>query len=268
MNCLEKYRGKLIRDINRELRLVYAEPEEEAVHDFRVGMKRLRALFYFLNCIEPGVDSKKLLKPYRVFYQSIGNIRDAHIAIKLIQGLEGIETSSSRAISRSLQSKIKQDYRLFENISRSCAQASVRMPTIKSTGISERSILSHKPVVLSRLLEQILQSGEIMTAKRWHQKRILLKRYHHILDAFQFCPGHIQDESEIKQIRILEQLLGDWHDRVITAELLQSRPGLDKHVAKVATIINSQDRLLLGSAKIYLRKFELWHRKQQGGEAS
>ena len=268
MNCLEKYRSKLIRDINRELRLVYVQPEEDAVHDFRVGMKKLRALFYFLNSIEPELDSKSLLKPYRVLYKSIGNIRDAHIAIKLIQSLEGIEAFELEAISSSLQSKIKQDYRRFQNISRSSARASVRMPTIKSTGISERSILAHKPVILSSLLQQILQSGEIMTAKRWHQKRILLKRYHHILDAFQFCPGHKQDESEIKQIRMLEQLLGDWHDRVITAELLQSQPGLDKHIEKVATIINNQERLLLGSAKIYLRKFALWHDKQQTGAAS
>jgi hypothetical protein len=66
VNCLEKYRSKLIREINRELRLVYVQPDESAVHDFRVGMKRLSALFYFLNSIEPGLDSKSLLKPYRV----------------------------------------------------------------------------------------------------------------------------------------------------------------------------------------------------------
>jgi CHAD domain-containing protein len=171
-----------------------------------------------------------------------------------------------RAISSSLQSKIKQDYDLFQDISRAGAQTSVRMPTINSTGISERSILAYKPVILSRLLEQIQHSEEVMTAKRWHQKRILLKRYHHILDAFRFCPGHTQDESEIKQIRMLEQLLGDWHDRVITAELLQSQPGLDKHIDKVVATINGQDRLLLGSAKIYLRKFALWHAKQQSSE--
>ena len=265
MNCLEKYRAKLIRDINRELRLIYVQPDESAVHDFRVGMKRLSALFYFLDCIHAGLDSKKLLKPYRILYKSIGNIRDAHIAIKLIQSLEGIEVSDTRAISRSLQSKIKQDYRLFEDISRSSVQASIRMPTIKSTGISERSILANKPAILSGLLQQILHNGEIMTSKRWHQKRILLKRYRHILDAFRFCPGHTQDDTEIKQITMLEQLLGDWHDRVITAELLQSLPGLEKHIEKVVSIINNQDRMLLGSAKIYLHKFALWHLKQQPG---
>jgi len=263
MNCLEKYRSKLIREINHELRQVCVQPDESAVHDFRVGMKKLTALFYFLNGIDAGVESKKLLKPHRVLFKSVGNIRDAHIAINLIQSLDGIDASDSKALTKSLQTRIKQDYRRFRGITRSSTPASIRMPTIKSTGISEPAILTHKPAILQQLLQQILPSGDVMTAKHWHKKRILLKRYHHILDAFQFCPGHVQDEAEIKQIRMLEQLLGDWHDRVITAELVQSLPGPAKHVEKIIPLMNNQDRLLLGAAKIYLRKYALWQRAQQ-----
>ena len=49
MNCVEKYRGQLIRKINRELRVLTTRPDETAIHEFRVGMKRLSALFYFLG---------------------------------------------------------------------------------------------------------------------------------------------------------------------------------------------------------------------------
>jgi CHAD domain-containing protein len=263
LNCLEKYRGKLIRDINRNLRLVCLRPDEHAVHDFRVGMKRLTALFYFLNRIDPGIDAKKILKPYRVLYKSIGNVRDAHIAIELLQGLDNVETAVVQALTVSLKTRIRQDYRRFKTVSRSSAPISIRVPTIRSTRISERAILAHKPIVLQELLLPVLQSGEIVTAKQWHQKRILLKRYHHILDAFQFCPGHGQDEAESKQIRMLEQLLGDWHDRIITAELIQSLPVSEKPAEQIVSTLNSQDRLLLGAAKIYLRKYALWHHARQ-----
>lgn len=263
MNCLEKYRSKLIRDTNRNLRLVCMRPDEYAVHDFRVGMKRLTALFYFLNSIEARLESKKLLKPYRRLYKSIGNIRDAHIAIKLLQGLENLEESAVKALTTALQTRIRQDYRRFKRVARAGGQVSIRVPTIRSTGISERAILAHKAVVLQGLLQPILHSGEIVTAKQWHNKRILLKRYHHILDAFQFCPGHVQDEAEVKQIRMLEQLLGDWHDRLITTELMQSLPGSGQYVESIIPLMNSQDRLLLGAAKIYLRKYALWHRQRQ-----
>ena len=98
-----------------------------------------------------------------------------------------------------------------------------------------------------------------MSAKQWHKKRILLKRYHHVLDAFCYCPGHSFDETELKQIKILEQLLGDWHDRVITAELIRSLPGIETSMVSAIAIMERQDKLLLGAAKIYLRKFALWH---------
>ena len=98
-----------------------------------------------------------------------------------------------------------------------------------------------------------------MTANQWHKKRILLKRYHHKLDAFYFCPGHSLDESELKQIRILEQLLGDWHDRVVTAAILQVLNGVEAAAGRAVSIMRKQDRLLLGSARIYLNKFKQWH---------
>lgn len=110
MDCLDKYRSKLVGEINKDLRKVLAQPEEELVHDFRVGIKRLTALYYFPGRIDTNLKAK----------------------------------------------------------------------------------------------------------------RIPLKRYHHKTDAFRYCPGHKSDETEVTQIKILEQLLGDWHDRVITIEILQS----------------------------------------------
>jgi len=125
--------------------------------------------------------------------------------------------------------------------------------------ISERAILREKPAILKVLLSQIMSTGPRMTADQWHKKRILLKRYHHKLDAFQFCPGHTSDESELKQIKILEQLLGDWHDRIITAETLRVLKGVETEADRAITLMMKQDKLLLGSARIYLNKFKKWH---------
>ncbi len=59
MNCLDKYRSKLIGQLNRDLRVIRISAEEEAVHDFRVGIKRLTALYYFLNEVNPGLKTRK-----------------------------------------------------------------------------------------------------------------------------------------------------------------------------------------------------------------
>lgn len=259
MNCLEKYRGKLISGINRNLAIVVERPGVDPVHDFRVGIKRLTALYYLLNEIDPALNAKRLLKPYRRAFKLIGDIRDVHIANDLVTSLDGIDPRDTKVLVGALTARAARDYRVFQKESASARRSPIRMPTIRSSGISERAILRHKPIILGNLLTQILDAPQKMAAKQWHKKRILLKRYHHILDAFTYCPGHTLDESELKQMKILEQLLGDWHDRVVTAEMIKSLPGAEESQGATIRIMENQDRMLLGAAKIYLRKFARWH---------
>ena len=261
MNCLDKYRSKLISQLNRDLRIIVARPEEEPVHDFRVGIKRLTALYYFLNEVDPELKTKKIIKPYRSLARSIGIIRDGHIAVHLIQDLDEVSLADKKILVSAIKSKTRTDHRLFKKSVQVNALTQVRLPTIRSMGLSERAILREKPVVLKELLLLIMSTEPRMTAAQWHKKRILLKRYHHKLDAFCFCPGHTSDESELKQIKILEQLLGDWHDRIITAEILHSLAGVEAAAGRAITVMQNQDRLLLGSAKIYLNKFKIWHQR-------
>jgi CHAD domain-containing protein len=263
MNCLEKYRSRLIGEINRNLRSVLTKLEEEPVHNFRVGVKRLTALYYFLSEVDSNLKAKKILKPYRSLARSIGNIRDGHIAVHLLQELDEINLTDSRVLVKALRSKVRKDYRLLQQFVRSEAQIPIRVPTIRSTGISESAILRQKSAVLNRLLQQIMSTADRMNDNLWHKKRIQLKRYQHKLDAFCFCPGHISDESELKQIKMLQLLLGDWHDRIITAEILQSLEGLETEASAAIAIMKKQDKLLLGSAKIYLNKFAQWHQIRQ-----
>jgi len=263
MNCLDKYRSKLLREINKDLRIILEKPEEDPVHDFRVGVKRLRALYYFLNEINADVRAKEILKPYRLLFKSMGSIRDGHIATHLIEGQDEVNGEESKILVVAIRSRIRNDYRLFQKYVQSNAQISVRVPTVRSTGISERAILRGKRIVLGNLLHKILSAEGQMNAEKWHKKRILLKRYRHTLDAFYFCPGHRSDEDEIKQIKIMELLLGDWHDRVTTIQLLQTFQGLEAQTGQAIAIMKRQERLLLGSAKIYLSKFTKWHQGHQ-----
>ena len=263
MNCLEKYRSRLIGEINWNLRYVVTKLEEEPVHNFRVGVKRLTALYYFLSEVDSNLKAKKILKPYRSLTRSIGSIRDGHIAVHLLQELDETYSTDSGILIKAVRSKVRKDYRSFQQFVLSDAQISIRVPTIRSIGISESAILRQKPEILNRLLQQILSAGGRMNANLWHKKRIQLKRYQHKLDAFSFCPGHKSDEDELKQIKMLQLLLGDWHDRIVTVEILQSLKGIEAEAGIAIALMKKQDRLLLGSAKIYMNKFARWHQKSR-----
>jgi len=150
MNCLEKYRSQLIREINRNLSIIVDRNEAAAVHDFRVGIKRLTALYYILDQIDPELNAKRLLKPYRALSKSIGNIRDSDIAVDIIANLDEISPQDSKPLIKALRLKANRDYRSFQKMSRVPGRLSIRMPTIGSTGISAHAINRHKPVVLNR----------------------------------------------------------------------------------------------------------------------
>jgi len=167
----------------------------------------------------------------------------------LVKDLGEVNPEESKILVRAIRSRIRRDYRLFQKNVQSNVRISVRMPTVRSLGISERDILRGKRMVLNNLLHNILSTEGRMNAEKWHKKRILLKRYRHQLDVFCFCPGHRTDEDEIKQIKIVEQLLGDWHDRVATTQLLQSLQRLEAQTGPAIAILKKQERLLLRITK-------------------
>jgi CHAD domain-containing protein len=252
MNCLEVYRRELVRGINVEFRRILNEPGEDPVHDFRVGVKRLTAFFYFLQTVDPRIRAKKILKPYRGLFKAIGRVRDLHIAEDLVS-----ELNSSKNDLNKLKKAEKLHYQSFRSTVNNLNISRITVPTIRSLSISDQSVLAVKKPYLGTLLSKVCSIDKRMTQKAWHRKRIILKRYHHTLDAFQHCTGHELDEEELKRMRILEQLLGDWHDRVITSELIIAH-SLTESDSKIQKL-KRQEKSLISAARIYLHKYSKWH---------
>ena len=163
-------------------------------------------------------------------------------------------------LQRALNARIQQDYQPFRNLADSDIQIPLRLPTAHSLGLAESTILRSKPEKLRQLRDGFCDGSQRLNGRQWHKKRILMKRYHHSLDAFSYCPGHTPDEKELGQMKMLEKLLGDWHDRVIAAEILGSFAGLETETVGTIRKLKTEERLLLGSARIYLAKFANWHR--------
>jgi CHAD domain-containing protein len=255
MNCLDQYRSKLLTAVNRELRAIVIAPEEHSIHRFRVGIKRLTALYRFLGTNSPEIKAKQLVKPARSLSSSISKVRDCHITLGLISELAELDNGGLTTLQRVVHNRIRKNYREFQKLTQSGIRIPLRLPTIRSMRLSENAIRRHKPEFLQQLLTGIANTSNQSTDEKWHKARILLKRYHHTLDAFIQCPGQSLDEKEMKQIEMLERLLGDWHDRVIAVDFLRSFKEHEKQTVPMIIELNRQEGLLLGSARIYLDKF-------------
>jgi CHAD domain-containing protein len=263
MNCLEQYRSKLLSGANRELRIIVGTPDETSIHRFRVSVKRFTALYRFLAAIDSEIDAKQILKPARKLSKCISKIRDIHITLNLFAELDGLDATEMRNLQRALNARIQHDYQAFLNLAESDIQIPLRLPTVHSLGLAESTILRSKPEILRQLRDGFCDGAQRLNGRQWHKKRILMKRYHHSLDAFSNCPGHVHDEKELAQMKMLESLLGDWHDRVVAVEILQSLTELQAQTATAIVLLKKQERLLLGASRIYLEKFILWETKQQ-----
>jgi len=255
MKCLDQYRRKLLTGVNRNLRIIVEAPDAESIHQFRVGVKRLTALYRFLATAEPGLKAGQLLKPARQLSRSISKVRDCHIALGLINTESTLSPAESEDLLCAVQARIHDNHCEFRQLVLAGVRIPLRLPTIQSLQITQHRLLQYKPVVLQQLLESIAAPVAPDADEQWHDKRILLKRYRHTQDAFAECPGNRLDEAELKLISLLEQLLGDWHDRVIAIDILRACSNCAAQTAPLLAELARQETLLLGAARIYLDKF-------------
>jgi CHAD domain-containing protein len=255
MNCLDQYRRRLLAGVNRNLPIILATADEESIHQFRVGVKRLTALYRFVAAVAPELKAGQLIKPARQLSRSISTVRDCHITLGLIDATSKLTSAETKKLQRAVHTRIRGKHREFRILAQDGVRIPLRLPTIRSLQIDQDKLLQQKPVVLRQLLVRIAAPVNNNTKEQWHRKRILLKRYRHTKEAFSLCPGYRADENELKLIGLLEQLLGDWHDRVIAINILRTLGGLETLTAPLVAALGRQEKLLLGSARIYLDKF-------------
>jgi len=260
MNCVDQYRRRLLGGVNRNLRIIVDTADEESIHQFRVGVKRLTALYRLLGAVEPGLNAGKLLKPARRLSRSISAVRDCHITLGLIARAGAAGTG---LVQQAIDARIRARHREFRALARDGVRIPLRLPTLRALRLDPASLLRQLPEVLRQLLARIAAPDDGSGDAQWHDKRILLKRYRHTLEAFSLCPGNRLDEKELAMIGLLEQMLGDWHDRVIALDILEACVELKPLTAPLAAELERQAGLLLGSAGIYLDKF--FHEKSLPG---
>lgn len=248
MQCLEQYRAELTGGLDRDLITVLAAPDETAIHDFRVGIKRVTALYEFLQAVDPEFDAAAALARYRGLFKAGGRVRDLQIARGLLVAADG-GAALPAGLLDAVDAKITEAHAAMVELAEAEAITGIDLPTVAESGVAEAAIAQRRDAALASLLRRVLDSGKAMTTRRWHRKRIRLKRYRHTLDAFQYCPGHDADLAEIANIQQLEQLLGDWHDRVVASELLKSWSENESAAAKLAVALDSQARVLLDGAQ-------------------
>ena len=217
-----------------------ADPEDtEALHDFRVGLRRLRScLRAYRACLEESVP-KKLARKLRRLARSTGPGRDAEVQIEWLRGrkphlssyhriglawlLDRLEERMRDAYAKLTAeadrdfAEIEKELRARLSVYRTEVHLDAAMP-LTALGETTAGILRRQVADLEDHLARIAAADDEREA---HQARISAKRVRYLLEPFaEEIPGAA---AIVKRFKAFQDLLGDLHDaHVLEGELAEA----------------------------------------------
>lgn len=208
---------KRFSNIREYIRQMMADFDEDAIHDFRTEIKKLRA---FLRLLNTG-DNKNpfgISKTMKVYYWYAGNIRNLQLNIISINEAEG-----DKPLAYLLN--VKKQVESLQGALRSLHSPSnfddpkkvVRNWNVKSGKPSVKKFVLQKADEYKQLLALIKQD-EILHAIRKLLKD-LLYNWKYIKEYTSLLPSAI---SSKKQIEELTDILGEFCDRITGIHLLET----------------------------------------------
>lgn len=204
------------------------ELDVDAVHDFRVALKKTRTVLNFLNYWTYGRTSKKAISNiYRPIFKKTGKIRELHVHKELVPKLADLSGLDIQFLDKKINYQllrnepfIIKDVKTFKRKVPGLYKKIISQINNASKGQIKMDAPESYQVKLDRRIKREIASG----SPDLHKVRRILKQQVYIFDALQ--------ESELlsfyKEFRaewkILESTMGAWHDQVVFHDWLL--PGL------------------------------------------
>ena len=208
---------KRFSNIRKYISIMLVDFEEEAVHDFRTEIKKLRA---FLRLLNAGHNKEPLSirKSLKIYYWYAGNIRNLQLHIKSIAGTggdkPGMYLQNVRKQVESLQGALRS---LHSPANFKDPEKMIRNLNLLPGKPSSEKFIYQKTVEFNHLLTLISQD-EILHAIRKLLKD-LLYNWKYIKEYASLLPPAI---SSKKQISDLADTLGEFCDKLTGIHLLES----------------------------------------------
>lgn len=218
---MARYLRGLRRQADRALKRMADARDNEALHDFRVAVRRLRSWVYILDRAKPDTDAGQLRVDLKTMAHASNGLRDDEIARDWLlryarTALPG-QQSAIHTITRALAREHRSNLGLTrENLRRDWPRASASLGPLLGvpdwSGTSRRLVAALRKYRrnLSHLLRDITSADDVAAL---HRARILAKRQRYLLEPFRE-----HDAAIAETVRALTQLqdeLGAFHDLVV-----------------------------------------------------
>jgi CHAD domain-containing protein len=196
-------------------------PSTEAIHDMRVGLKRLRTFFNLVGSIGPGFVAEEAFAPARKLFRAAGRLRNLHV---LEAKAREAAVAASLELSEYYNWLKEADFREVRRFSRACRRFSrgffASAWTTMEISFEDLAAAQVRNKVEARLFGLIREIKEERSmrrdVRRLHFLRTRTKEARYTLEILQECGLTGDDGARLdERLRDVHQSLGRWHDEEI-----------------------------------------------------
>ena len=223
--------------------------DQEAIHQFRLNLKRIKALFHLTAfCTGDKLNPDALFQPLKKIFKPSGRVRDAQVLTDLVNSYEASCREDFTTISEQFliiqlkfTPKLKKRMEFFNEETLHDAKTNLlhsisHIPDEKLT-LRATAWVSSRLAYLSDL-RQYINDADV-----FHRFRAHLKDVFYMIDMLnEYTPINIQIKADIACLKEIARGIGTWHDHYILLNNLHRF--LSDHKDKRFKI-NRQSRVLV-----------------------
>jgi CHAD domain-containing protein len=199
----------------------------EAIHDMRVGLKRVAVVYSLLAWMDPDFEAVRFRTHFGRLFRAAGKVRNLQVVQSLIQDFS---RNNSNNLSEYWNYLKIREIKMCQKFKSLCNAFDVHTFTEAESeiaaslnGLNDSLLVFHTGRKIASLLNDI---AEIMKSSQsrdsdLHAVRILTKTTRYTIEILQTqFPDHTELQQMNAALKNLHQALGLWHDRQVAVEAL------------------------------------------------
>jgi len=219
---LQDYFSGLVVTVKAQFALMKTTFKEEAIHDFRVALKKYRTLQRFLDYVQ-GSDHMPLGQPLKKLFRLSGALRDVQVKKNLIVDTQGTGHIYYKYLHL-LEIRARIDLKKFiGNVLPQQIEESMNRLGPVLMAYNENNLKKDAFDFSFKKIQTVQQSYHRQIGRGWmHQCRKDLKDAYYTLSMLQTISTlSPQEEKLLEKTTVLQELYGIWHDWELTLEHLE-----------------------------------------------
>lgn len=191
------------------MQLLMSENDAEAVHQLRVGLKKIRACYRFLNTLRVSQKARKIYKQELLpFFREAGELRRLQLYRQLLLKHQWRQMI---LFSESLRSEPVRTYLLKQNFE---TNGNAIDKLVLAIAEKAKSINAEDGFLYAAELHRLILAS--ITKKNADDLHELRKQIKQLLYSYQWLPANLQlrllTVNQYKQLDALQEAIGQWHD--------------------------------------------------------